>query len=56
MKTHDDRYGKTYNKYKNINENQIQFIGRCGTYQYLDMHQVVNQSLINIKKWIKSNE
>ncbi len=56
VKTHDDRYGKTYNKYKNIDKNQIQFIGRCGTYQYLDMHQVVNQSLINIKKWIKSNE
>ena len=56
VKTHDDRYGKVYNKYKEINKNEIQFIGRCGTYQYLDMHQVVNQSLINIKKWIKSNE
>ena len=55
VKTHDDKYGKIYDKYKEINENQIQFIGRCGTYQYLDMHQVVNQSLMNITKWIKSN-
>ena len=23
------------------------FIGRCGTYQYLDMHQVINQSLMS---------
>ena len=56
VKTHDDKYGKIYNKYKKIDKNKIQFIGRCGTYQYLDMHQVVNQSLINVSKWIKSNE
>ena len=56
VKTHDDKYGKIYNKYKKIDKNKIQFIGRCGTYQYLDMHQVVNQSLMNVSKWIKSNE
>ena len=27
------------------------FIGRCGTFQYLDMHKVVNQSLISATKW-----
>ncbi len=29
----------------------ITFIGRCGTFQYLDMHQVVNQSLASVGKW-----
>ncbi len=56
VKTHDDKYGKIYKKYKNISEKNIDFIGRCGTYQYLDMHQVINQSMMNIKKWIKNNE
>jgi UDP-galactopyranose mutase len=28
------------------------FIGRCGTYQYLDMHQVINQSLMGARRWI----
>ena len=28
------------------------FIGRCGTYQYLDMHQVVQQTLVTVRKWI----
>jgi UDP-galactopyranose mutase len=26
---------------------RTRFIGRCGTYTYLDMHQVINQSLIS---------
>ena len=47
---------RNYKQYKNISEKNIDFIGRCGTYQYLDMHQVINQSMINIKKWIKNNE
>ena len=56
VKTHDDKYGKIYKEYKNIPKKRIDFIGRCGTYQYLDMHQVINQSLLNVKKWIKTNE
>ena len=44
---------RIYQKYKlNKNEN-VTFIGRCGTYQYLDMHQVINQSLSNVKKIIE---
>jgi hypothetical protein len=27
------------------------FIGRCGTYQYLDMHQVINQSMMGVR-WV----
>lgn len=33
-------------------EKKITFIGRCGTYQYLDMHQVINQSLAGARQWI----
>lgn len=30
------------------------FIGRCGTYMYLDMHQVINQSLAGVREWLLS--
>ena len=56
VKTHDDKYGKTYKRYKKLSENKIDFIGRCGTYQYLDMHQVINQSIINVSNWINTHE
>ena len=47
VKTADDRYGVVYRKYQQLAEKmrRVTFIGRCGTYQYLDMDQVVNQSL-----------
>ncbi len=32
------------------------FIGRCGTYQYLDMHQVINQSLAGVRDWLKKRQ
>lgn len=41
-----------YEKYKTIHNDKVTFIGRCGTYQYLDMHQVINQSLINVTKFL----
>ena len=56
VKTPDDRFGEIYKKYRNLKEGNIEFIGRCGTYQYLDMHQVVNQSLLNVNRWIKDHE
>jgi UDP-galactopyranose mutase len=27
---------------------RLRFIGRCGTYRYLDMDQVINQSLAGV--------
>ncbi|MFD1914278.1 UDP-galactopyranose mutase [Halodurantibacterium flavum] len=44
-----------YDKYKALAmeiEGRTAFIGRCGTYQYLDMHQVINQSLQKANKWL----
>lgn len=31
------------------------FIGRCGTYQYLDMDQVISQSLARVRRWSRDN-
>jgi UDP-galactopyranose mutase len=45
---------RLFEKYLSLSKasNNMQFIGRCGTYQYLDMHQVINQSLIGANKFI----
>ena len=54
VKTADGRYQKTYEAYAALAEQlpRMEFIGRCGTYQYLDMDQVINQSLAGAEKWL----
>jgi UDP-galactopyranose mutase len=54
VKTADDRFSAIYEQYRALadREPNIAFIGRCGTYQYLDMDQVINQSLQHVKQWI----
>lgn len=54
----DGRFDKLYNSYKSLANkiSNLTFIGRCGTYRYLDMHQVINQSLKNVRRWICQNE
>jgi hypothetical protein len=32
---------------------RMRFIGRCGTYQYLDMDQVINQSLASVRRFLE---
>lgn len=46
-----------YEKYRAhaLKEPNIDFIGRCGTYQYLDMHQVISQSLTGAHKWLQQH-
>ena len=55
VKTSDGRYQAVYARYKALADATpgISFIGRCGTYQYLDMHQVVNQSLAQVRTWLR---
>lgn len=53
VKTTDGLSAAIYKKYTKIDNKHMTFIGRCGTYQYLDMHQVINQSLAGSKKYIK---
>ena len=54
VKTADRCVEQAYIRYKELAESEgiCNFIGRCGTYQYLDMHQVINQSLISARKWL----
>jgi UDP-galactopyranose mutase len=54
VKTADGRYTALYEKYKALaaSEPKLRFIGRCGTYQYLDMDQVINQSLTSAQAWL----
>jgi UDP-galactopyranose mutase len=55
IKTSDGRYDRAYAAYKELAaaEPGLTFIGRCGTYQYLDMHQVINQSLHGVRQWLE---
>jgi UDP-galactopyranose mutase len=54
VKTADGRYQALYALYKEDAAAlpNMSFIGRCGTYQYLDMDQVINQSLAQVNAWI----
>lgn len=54
VKTSDGRYDALYERYLALAraEPGMQFIGRCGTYRYLDMDQVINQSLQNVRAWL----
>jgi UDP-galactopyranose mutase len=58
VKTSDGRFQAVYASYKALADAtpRISFIGRCGTYQYLDMHQVINQSLQHARAWLRDNE
>lgn len=55
VKTADGRHDKIYAMYKAMSDKNslMTFIGRCGTYQYLDMHQVINQSLMGAASWLR---
>jgi UDP-galactopyranose mutase len=54
VKTADQRYQQLYRAYRELAETlpNMAFIGRCGTYQYLDMDQVINQSLTGARRWL----
>ncbi len=45
---------RLYRRYAALarNEPKLTFIGRCGTFRYLDMDQVINQSLQGARAWI----
>jgi UDP-galactopyranose mutase len=57
VRTSDGRFQDLYGRYAELAcaERKMTFIGRCGTYQYLDMHQVINQSLQGVGRWLKQN-
>jgi UDP-galactopyranose mutase len=57
VRTSDGRYQAIYTQYRQLAEAtpKVSFIGRCGTYQYLDMHQVISQSLAHVADWMVRN-
>jgi UDP-galactopyranose mutase len=42
-----------YNKYKNLKNDKVCFIGRCGMYVYIDMDMAINSSLSLVDNFIK---
>ena len=40
-----------YKTYKEIENTKVTFIGRCGMYVYIDMHQAVMSSLAIVKRF-----
>ena len=58
VKTADGRFQALYEEYNRLagQETKMSFIGRCGTYQYLDMDQVINQSLTGAERWLAAND
>lgn len=58
VKTSDQRYQRLYRDYQAMGASlpNMAFIGRCGTYQYLDMDQVINQSLTGVRRWLEGRK
>ena len=55
VKTADGANAATYERYRlrAAADPDVTFIGRCGTYRYLDMDQVINQSLASAGRWLR---
>ena len=54
-RTSDGRHDATYRRYRGLADRDagvMTFIGRCGTYRYLDMDQVINQTLATVEGWL----
>lgn len=51
VKDVDGKNRALYMKYKNIPNEKVTFIGRCGQYVYIDMDQAVNASLALAERW-----
>lgn len=50
VKDLDGKNAYKYQQYRMISNDKVTFIGRCGLYSYLDMHQAINASLQLAKK------
>jgi UDP-galactopyranose mutase len=55
VKDKDGKNRDTYMRYKKLNEKDknTTFIGRCGLYVYIDMHQAINSALAISSRFIK---
>lgn len=53
VKDIDGKNKELYEKYKAIRNDKMEFIGRCGMYVYIDMHQAINSSLAAVARFRK---
>lgn len=53
VKDIDGKNRELYEKYKAIPQEKMEFIGRCGMYVYIDMHQAINSSLAAVERFRK---
>ena len=47
---------KKYEQYKSLIRSNMTFIGRCGMYVYIDMHQAINSALSTAEKFLENNK
>ena len=47
---------KKYEQYKKLIRPNMTFIGRCGMYVYVDMHQAINSALVTSGKFLENNK
>ena len=47
---------KKYEQYKKHIQPNMTFIGRCGMYVYIDMHQAINSALSTAEKFLENNK
>jgi UDP-galactopyranose mutase len=52
VKDRDGKNRELYEKYKAEQPENMTFIGRCGLYAYLDMHQAINSALAISRKFL----
>jgi UDP-galactopyranose mutase len=54
VKDIDGKNREIYNKYKSmIDESKMKFIGRCGMYVYIDMHQAISSALSTVQEFLE---
>lgn len=53
VKDKDGMNRSRYNLYKSLIPKKIEFIGRCGLYVYIDMHQAIASSLAIVRRYLK---
>jgi len=46
---------KIYKLYEGLVPHNMEFIGRCGLYAYMDMHQAINSALKIVKRFLERN-
>lgn len=45
-----------YDNYRGMVPGNMTFIGRCGLYAYLDMHQAINSALVSVDEFLSKSE